>query len=553
MPSAKAWILLSGAAAASGLAMFMLSRRRPAVPTPVVERAAPTDPAAAVAPAKATPFTPILLAEQLKQSGTTALTAGKFDEALIAYGEAIRSVDKALELGGLSTADTDALSTLKAASALNAAMASLKLQLFSDAVKWSTVALEVEPPAPGPGAARSCKALFRRASGKVELGEQGDGALNDLRLAVALSPKPDSAVLALLARAAGDLARQKTLEGAWDEAQNLFKESGQASPPAPPRKRAARRDAAGKAGSAGAEYAVAAMMGLAQMLYLNNDHENAGAAFLKVADKAASASLLHVQALDGAVRCLMSSGEHAAASAAAERLVAAVGAGAEGLTFADALARLAGARVLEGEARLKEGRFREADAAYEAAETGRLLQEEKMGGNKTPSAGGGGDGAAGMQVDAMRMRGYCADALKDNVAATRYYQWALQLATSSGDSVREAQVRLGLGATLHRTGDTAKAGQHLEEALRLGTVAEDEGVIAAASGNLGKVQMGQGEHALAAANFTRAFHLREKNLDLRGCAAINVGGSASLAGNDAEAEEWYRKALAFSRDAEARD
>lgn len=146
MPSAKAWILLSGAAAASGLAMFMLSRRRPAVPTPVVERAAPTDPAAAVAPAKATPFTPILLAEQLKQSGTTALTAGKFDEALIAYGEAIRSVDKALELGGLSTADTDALSTLKAASALNAAMASLKLQLFSDAVKWSTVALEVSPP-----------------------------------------------------------------------------------------------------------------------------------------------------------------------------------------------------------------------------------------------------------------------------------------------------------------------------------------------------------------------------------------------------------------------
>lgn len=104
--------------------------------------------------------------------------------------------------------------------------------------------LQVEPPAPGPGAARSCKALFRRASGKVELGEQGDGALNDLRLAVALSPKPDSAVLALLARAAGDLARQKTLEGAWDEAQNLFKESGQASPPAPPRKRAARRDVA---------------------------------------------------------------------------------------------------------------------------------------------------------------------------------------------------------------------------------------------------------------------------------------------------------------------
>jgi len=48
---------------------------------------------------------------------------------------------------------------------------------------------------------------------------------------VTLSPKPDSAVLALLARAAGDFAREKTLEGAWDEAQKLFKEAGQASAP----------------------------------------------------------------------------------------------------------------------------------------------------------------------------------------------------------------------------------------------------------------------------------------------------------------------------------
>ena len=38
--------------------------------------------------------------------------------------------------------------------------------------------------------------------------------------------------------------------------------------------RAACGQAAGKAGSAGAEYAVAAMMGLAQMLYLNGDNEN---------------------------------------------------------------------------------------------------------------------------------------------------------------------------------------------------------------------------------------------------------------------------------------
>jgi hypothetical protein len=159
------------------------------------------------------------------------------------------------------------------------------------------------------------------------------------------------------------------------------------------------------------------------MLFLGGDADLAGAAFLRAAERAPRDALVRVQALDGAVRCLMTQDKASEAVAAAEQLVGAVGEGAEGMSLGDALARcvrpraraparrrsawlrcpggrarsdtmlsgarrgrLAGARTLEGEFRLKEGRFREADASYEAAESAaaRLMQEEKSGGVLDP-------------------------------------------------------------------------------------------------------------------------------------------------------------------------
>jgi tetratricopeptide (TPR) repeat protein len=130
----------------------------------------------------------------------------------------------------------------------------------------------------------------------------------------------------------------------------------------------------------------------------------------------------------------------------------------------------------------------------------------------------------------MRMRGYCADALKDAAAAARHYTWALQLATESGDKTREAQVRLGLGASLFKAGEAGTAKAHLEAALALGRAVGDEAAVAAASGNLGKVLMAGGESAAAGERFREAFALREKHKDARGCAvqSINVGSAAAL-------------------------
>ena len=282
MPSNKVLVFAAGAAIVGGVAAWVIGRRKGEEEPPeacieadattkIIEltggtklfRAEPAAPrkegakdqsAAAPPPAKSpetAASTAVRVGEELKKTGNAALTSGRFADALEAYGEAIVTLDK--ELASSSKADVAMLNELKAACALNAAMASLKLMRFSEAVKWSDLALEVhcgrkpipeelcataprprvprlaphsrcspqvEPPKPGPGAVRSCKALFRRASARFEAGDADVApAVRDLRLAVSLSPKADTAVLALLARAGVQLGRQRSLEGAWDEAQ----------------------------------------------------------------------------------------------------------------------------------------------------------------------------------------------------------------------------------------------------------------------------------------------------------------------------------------------
>jgi len=110
-------------------------------------------------------------ASSLKASGTDAFKQGKLAEALDLYSDAADYVE------GESA---EAAKALYISCLLNAAMCSLKLEEFKMAENYCTRALTSDP--------ENVKALFRRGSAKMSMGEFADAKV-DLRAAVNLDPK----------------------------------------------------------------------------------------------------------------------------------------------------------------------------------------------------------------------------------------------------------------------------------------------------------------------------------------------------------------------------
>ena len=73
------------------------------------------------------------------------------------------------------------------------------------------------------------------------------------------------------------------------------------------------------------------------------------------------------------------------------------------------------------------------------------------------------------------------------------------------DERRESDVRNGLGTLLSKEGDKEAAEEHLTRALTLGKKLGHSSVVAAATGNIGKVSMSLGKHDEALQLFREAY------------------------------------------------
>ncbi|MCD6032016.1 MAG: adenylate/guanylate cyclase protein [Thermomicrobiales bacterium] len=137
----------------------------------------------------------------------------------------------------------------------------------------------------------------------------------------------------------------------------------------------------------------------------------------------------------------------------------------------------------------------------------------------------------------------------DSRRAVDCLQQALRLWQELGDRRGAARALLTLGHVADRQGDLTAAASRFEDALALGREIDDSAVIAAALGNLGIVADQQGAYMRAAERYEEALALFRQLGDRRREAASldNLGIVARAQGRLADATRFYEEAMAVRR------
>lgn len=149
----------------------------------------------------------LTIATDCKDFGNKAFKSGDLNLALEKYQKGLRYLNEEPDTADEPAETTVALQLLRAALNSNAALMSIKLGAWDDAVRAATSALDVK----GVPDKDRAKALFRRGLAHTQAKDE-DGALADLQAALKLAPE-DAAIKAELAAvkkaAAARLAKEK--------------------------------------------------------------------------------------------------------------------------------------------------------------------------------------------------------------------------------------------------------------------------------------------------------------------------------------------------------
>ena len=102
-------------------------------------------------------------------------------------------------------------------------------------------------------------------------------------------------------------------------------------------------------------------------------------------------------------------------------------------------------------------------------------------------------GKGALLSDGWRMKGHCLCNLSDYKGSAEALRKALEISQAYGDLEQEGQVRIGLGSLALKAGagDLAEAESQQTQAIQIGERVKNDGIICAASGNLGKIRMMQ--------------------------------------------------------------
>ncbi|UED88162.1 AfsR/SARP family transcriptional regulator [Streptomyces profundus] len=133
--------------------------------------------------------------------------------------------------------------------------------------------------------------------------------------------------------------------------------------------------------------------------------------------------------------------------------------------------------------------------------------------------------------------------------STTVHTRALEAATTTGDTLGEANARRLLGVTLERVGRNLEAAiDHLQQALTLYEHLGESPLVAAALLNLGNVHNSRGDNAQARRHYEATLELSDGDWALRRAALINLSGTLRQLGHHQAAIHHLTEALPLCRE-----